>query len=260
MTLRHARSRRTGAQAPYDSTGRSDASAARSPTCPQAPSESTKSKYTADRKIPGAFEGETVTRRRFMSGTAHTRRRRRRRGLPAARARLRRSARSSRSTSRAGRPSARSTTSPTTPTSRRSSRSSTASARPARPRSTCASATRQLDTEQAPTSTTSSSRSPRAACTSAARCATSRPPQRFICPCHGGVYDFNGKVAGGPPVRPLDRFYTRVAQRPGRGRPALLGQPRAASASRRATPASRSTASASTCTRRALPIRKLPRT
>jgi menaquinol-cytochrome c reductase iron-sulfur subunit len=34
--------------------------------------------------------------------------------------------------------------------------------------------------------------------------------QRFICPCHGGIYDFAGKVEGGPPVRPLDRFYTRV--------------------------------------------------
>jgi menaquinol-cytochrome c reductase iron-sulfur subunit len=34
--------------------------------------------------------------------------------------------------------------------------------------------------------------------------------ERFICPCHGGVYDFEGKVDGGPPVRPLDRFYTRV--------------------------------------------------
>ena len=33
--------------------------------------------------------------------------------------------------------------------------------------------------------------------------------QRFICPCHGGVYDFRGMVVGGPPVRPLDRFYTR---------------------------------------------------
>jgi menaquinol-cytochrome c reductase iron-sulfur subunit len=32
--------------------------------------------------------------------------------------------------------------------------------------------------------------------------------QRFVCPCHGGVYEFSGKVAGGPPVRPLDRFYT----------------------------------------------------
>ncbi len=34
--------------------------------------------------------------------------------------------------------------------------------------------------------------------------------QRFICPCHGGVYDFQGIVIGGPPVRPLDRFRTRV--------------------------------------------------
>jgi Rieske Fe-S protein len=33
---------------------------------------------------------------------------------------------------------------------------------------------------------------------------------RFICPCHGGVYDFRGLPTGGPPVRPLDRFYTRV--------------------------------------------------
>jgi menaquinol-cytochrome c reductase iron-sulfur subunit len=34
--------------------------------------------------------------------------------------------------------------------------------------------------------------------------------QRFICPCHGGVYNFRGEVDGGPPVRPLDRFYTRL--------------------------------------------------
>jgi Rieske Fe-S protein len=32
--------------------------------------------------------------------------------------------------------------------------------------------------------------------------------ERFICPCHGGVYNFRGEVAGGPPVRPLDRFWT----------------------------------------------------
>ena len=51
--------------------------------------------------------------------------------------------------------------------------------------------------------------------------------QRFICPCHGGVYDFQGIVVGGPPVRPLDRFYTRVRRRHRRGRPALLGQHRA---------------------------------
>ena len=34
--------------------------------------------------------------------------------------------------------------------------------------------------------------------------------ERFICPCHGGIYNFEGSVDGGPPVRPLDRFYTRV--------------------------------------------------
>ena len=37
--------------------------------------------------------------------------------------------------------------------------------------------------------------------------------QRFICPCHGGVYGELGQVDGGPPVRPLDRFYTRVVNR-----------------------------------------------
>jgi Rieske Fe-S protein len=36
--------------------------------------------------------------------------------------------------------------------------------------------------------------------------------ERFVCPCHGGVYDFEGKVVGGPPVRPLDRFETRVSK------------------------------------------------
>ena len=35
-------------------------------------------------------------------------------------------------------------------------------------------------------------------------------PESFICPCHGGSYDFSGKPTGGPPPRPLDRFYTRV--------------------------------------------------
>ena len=43
----------------------------------------------------------------------------------------------------------------------------------------------------------------------------------FICPCHGGVYDFEGKVIGGPPVRPLDRFQTRRRRRPARDRPPL---------------------------------------
>jgi menaquinol-cytochrome c reductase iron-sulfur subunit len=34
--------------------------------------------------------------------------------------------------------------------------------------------------------------------------------EAFVCPCHGGVYDFRGLRTGGPPPRPLDRFYTRI--------------------------------------------------
>lgn len=34
--------------------------------------------------------------------------------------------------------------------------------------------------------------------------------ERFVCPCHGGVYDLLGQRVGGPPVRPLDRFNTQV--------------------------------------------------
>lgn len=34
--------------------------------------------------------------------------------------------------------------------------------------------------------------------------------ESFICPCHGGTYNFEGEVTGGPPVRPLDRFETYV--------------------------------------------------
>jgi Rieske Fe-S protein len=34
--------------------------------------------------------------------------------------------------------------------------------------------------------------------------------EAFVCPCHGGVYDFRGLRIGGPPPRPLDRFFTRV--------------------------------------------------
>jgi quinol---cytochrome c reductase iron-sulfur subunit, bacillus type len=34
--------------------------------------------------------------------------------------------------------------------------------------------------------------------------------ERFVCPCHGGVYDIRGLRTSGPPPRPLDRFFTRV--------------------------------------------------
>lgn len=34
--------------------------------------------------------------------------------------------------------------------------------------------------------------------------------ESFVCPCHGGVYNFLGQRTGGPPPRPLDRFYTLI--------------------------------------------------
>jgi menaquinol-cytochrome c reductase iron-sulfur subunit len=34
----------------------------------------------------------------------------------------------------------------------------------------------------------------------------------FVCPCHGGVYDFRGLRVAGPPPRPLDRFATRISR------------------------------------------------
>ncbi len=42
--------------------------------------------------------------------------------------------------------------------------------------------------------------------------------QSFVCPCHAGVYNIRGIRVGGPPPRPLDRFYTLIR----RGR-VLLG-------------------------------------
>ena len=39
-------------------------------------------------------------------------------------------------------------------------------------------------------------------------------PGRFVCPCHGGVFDSEGKVVSGPPPRPLERL--EVRERDGR--------------------------------------------
>jgi len=34
--------------------------------------------------------------------------------------------------------------------------------------------------------------------------------KRFLCPCHGGVYDVAGRVVDGPPPRPLDTLEARI--------------------------------------------------
>jgi menaquinol-cytochrome c reductase iron-sulfur subunit len=167
-----------------------------------------KSKYTLDRGIPGAFEGEMITRRRFMTGTAHG----------------------------AGAIAAASFTLPalgfavgpifkstphhwetvgtvdefpdnnyipvviTVVPNLGEAGKSTAYVRKHNP---------AIDTDIYDRHT------PYIAISS--RCAHLGCPvrwvdaaERFICPCHGGVYDLLGRRVGGPPPRPLDRFYTRV--------------------------------------------------
>ena len=167
-----------------------------------------RSKYTLDRGIPGAFEGETITRRRFMTGTAHTA------GAIAA------SAFALPALGFAIGPIFKSTPHrweivgtvdqfldnnyvpvvlTVTPNLGEAGKT-TVYMRKFNP---------EIDTDPYDKGT------PYIAISS--RCAHVGCPvrwvdasERFICPCHGGVYDLLGRRVGGPPVRPLDRFYTRV--------------------------------------------------
>jgi menaquinol-cytochrome c reductase iron-sulfur subunit len=166
------------------------------------------SPYTADRGIPGAFEGETVTRRRFMTGSVH--------GLGA----LATSVFVLPALGFALGPVFERTKAPWQTVGRVSDFSeetyvprvvtivsgigeagkTTAYVRLRNP---------QIDTEEQDQYTKVIAIS--------TRCNHLGCPVRFteaagkfICPCHGGVYDFRGLREGGPPVRPLDRFYTRI--------------------------------------------------
>ncbi len=167
-----------------------------------------KSKYTLDRGIPGAFEGETITRRRFMTGGANVA------GIVAA------GAFTLPALAFAIGPIFKSTPHRWEPVGPESmfnefnyvpvvitltpnigeAGKSTAYVR----KSNAAIDTNPYDENEKYIAISS-------------RCAHLGCPvrwvdaaERFICPCHGGVYDLLGRRVGGPPVRPLDRFYTRV--------------------------------------------------
>jgi menaquinol-cytochrome c reductase iron-sulfur subunit len=168
-----------------------------------------KSKYTADRGIPGAFEGETVTRRRFMGAVTHTSG-----GVAAAAFALPAVgfalgpifSREPFNWQTVGTPA--DFNDPSTYVTKvitivqgiGEAGNTIAYMRKRNP---------SIDTEPADQYNqiiALSSRCMHLGCP----VRYVQAAERFICPCHGGVYDFRGKVAGGPPVRPLDRFYTRI--------------------------------------------------
>jgi menaquinol-cytochrome c reductase iron-sulfur subunit len=167
-----------------------------------------KSKYTLDRNMPGAFEGETVTRRRFMTGVAHGAG-----GIAAAAFTLPALGfalapvfhQDSLPWQALGSPSDFTedtyvTRVITLVAGIGEAGKSIAYVRARNP---------AIDTEPADKYNqflALSSRCQHLGCPVRFTPAAAR----FICPCHGGVYDFRGMVAGGPPVRPLDRFYTRL--------------------------------------------------
>ena len=177
---------------------------------PDDPRRQTKSKYTADRGIPGAFEGETVTRRRLMTGTAHGA------GIIAASAFLL--------------PALGFALGPLFektpdrwedvgavddfPDDTYVPRIFTETPGMGEAGKTTAylrKHNQQLDgpvqkPEQYGQFIAISTRCMHLGCP----VRYTPPAQRFICPCHGGVYDALGQRTGGPPVRPLDRFQTRV--------------------------------------------------
>jgi Rieske Fe-S protein len=169
----------------------------------------TKSKYTADRGIPGAFEGETVTRRRFMTGTVHGAGMLMTAGfaLPAI--------------AFAAGPIFTNQNLPWQtvgypddfPDNNYVPVVITIAAGIGEAgKSTVYMRKRNPEVDKTPPNEFN-----RWVAIST-RCAHLGCPvrwvpaaERFICPCHGGVYDLEGVRVGGPPPRPLDRFYTRLS-------------------------------------------------
>ena len=209
-----------------------------------------KSKYTARPGIPGAFEGETVTRRRFMTGTAHGAGAIAAGCLRAARARLRHRTDLQKHAALTGKPSAPPSSSPTTTTSRWSSRSHRTSARPARATVYMRQHNAAIDTDPYDRNTpyiaiSTPLRAPRLpGALGRRRGALHLPlPRRRLRPA--------GPPRGwpsGPAARPLLHARER---RPRRSRRRASASTASCGASPRATRASRSTASASTSIPRA---------
>jgi Rieske Fe-S protein len=167
-----------------------------------------RSKYTADRKIPGAFEGETITRRRFMTGTAHT----------------------------AGAIAAGAFTLPALgfalgpifkqephswqdigPVGAFAENNYTPVVVTITPGVGEVGKTTVYVRKHNPAIDTDRPDGATPYIAISTRCAHVGCPvrwidaaERFVCPCHGGVYDLLGRRVSGPPVRPLDRFPTRV--------------------------------------------------
>jgi Rieske Fe-S protein len=173
-----------------------------------------KSKYTADRNIPGSFEGETVTRRRFMTGVVHG----------------------------AGGIAAAAFTLPAlgfalAPIFKHEAWNWQAVGPPSDFHATQDFVTRVISIQNGagesgntlvyirkriPGLDTEPEDQFNQIIALSSRCAHVGCPvrwtaaaERFICPCHGGVYNVRGIVTGGPPVRPLDRFYTRIDPKSG---------------------------------------------
>jgi menaquinol-cytochrome c reductase iron-sulfur subunit len=167
-----------------------------------------RSSSTQDRALPGAFEGETVTRRRFMTGTAHTA------GAIAAAAFTLPALgfaigpvfdRPSDTWQRIG-PLSRFTPDDYTPTV------ITIEPGIGEAGMSLAYVRRHNPAMDGPVKDkydlviAISSRCVHVGCPVRWVAAS----ESFICPCHGGVYDFVGRRIGGPPPRPLDRFYTLI--------------------------------------------------
>lgn len=178
------------------------------PDMTQPPRRPPASKYTRDRQLPGAFEGETVTRRRFINGTAQAA------GVIAAATIIL--------------PAlgfaigpvfsqASDTWQPVGPVSRFNSVSYMPEVITIEPGvGEAGNSIAYVRLHNAAIDGPVKDRYDHVIAISS-RCVHVGCPVRwvagarsFVCPCHGGVYDFRGIRTGGPPPRPLDRFYTMI--------------------------------------------------